>query len=97
MNFYDAVVHLKLIVRPDGSAVKKACKTIPADVASLPMSPLQAWREKAKLTLEQVAVAAQVSRQTVDNWERGRSTPRTEHVQRMALLAPGLLTALGLK
>lgn len=60
-------------------------------------SPLQQWRERAGLTLEQLAVAAQVSRQTVDNWERGRSTPRTEHVQRMMPLAPGLLSALGLR
>ena len=57
---------------------------------------LRAWRVKGKLSLEDVASAAGVSRSTVNNWETGNSTPRTEHVTKMVGLAPGLMVALGL-
>ena len=59
-------------------------------------SSLRAWRKRAGLSLEMVAATAQVSRQTVENWEYGRGTPRTEQVARLVPLAPGLLDALGL-
>ena len=58
--------------------------------------PFRAWREAAGLTRERVAGAAGVTARTIENWELGRATPRTEHVHLMAPLAPGLLEALGL-
>jgi transcriptional regulator with XRE-family HTH domain len=61
------------------------------------ISLLRIWRESHQLSREQVAAVAGVSRQTVENWEKGQSTPRTEHVTKMCELGPGLMRALGLK
>jgi transcriptional regulator with XRE-family HTH domain len=57
---------------------------------------LREWRVRHGLKPEQVAVAAKVSRQTVENWENGKGEPGASQVVAMAALAPGLPTALGL-
>jgi transcriptional regulator with XRE-family HTH domain len=58
---------------------------------------LRKWREKSKLKREQVALAAGVSRQTIENWEKGRGEPGAAQLSSMAKLAPGLLVAIGLR
>lgn len=60
-------------------------------------SGLRRWREKAGLSLESVAGAAGVSRTTLERWEMGKGSPRSEHIAKMTPLAPGLLRALGLE
>jgi transcriptional regulator with XRE-family HTH domain len=68
----------------------------PSSPVEPPISPLRAWRLEADLSLEIVAGTARVTRQTLENWERGASSPRVEHLRAMAGLAPGLFAALGL-
>jgi transcriptional regulator with XRE-family HTH domain len=55
---------------------------------------LRLWR--ANDPLEQVAVVAGVTRQTVWNWEQGRGEPGVECLKAMEKWRPGLLRALGL-
>ena len=59
-------------------------------------SPLRAWRLAADLTLDEACRAADVTRTTWENWEKGRSSPRAEHIARLVKLKPGLLEALGI-
>lgn len=61
-----------------------------------PATPLRSWRLSAGLSLEAVASAAGVTRQTLENWELGKHSPRATHIAKMAELAPGLVEALGL-
>jgi transcriptional regulator with XRE-family HTH domain len=50
---------------------------------------LRSLREQADLSQEELAARAQVSRASVQNWERDRSTPRRAEFRRLA-------TALGI-
>lgn len=62
----------------------------------IPLTEFRAWRKKNRLSLEKLAVASGVKRQTVANWEQGRGGPQSKHIVLMSRLAPGLPTALGL-
>jgi transcriptional regulator with XRE-family HTH domain len=60
---------------------------------------IRIWRTtqaRIPLTPEQVAAVAEVSRQTVTNWENGSSTPRADQIVRLEKKWPGFKRACGL-
>ncbi len=52
---------------------------------------LSGWREETGLSLEAVAAPLGVSRQTICNWEAGRSEPKLSQLVELERLAGGLL------
>lgn len=58
---------------------------------------LKAWRDRNALKREQIAIAANVTTRTVENWERGVGEPGIEQLLALEKLKPGLLKALGLR
>ena len=55
------------------------------------MKALGRWRRKHKLSPEDVASVAGVSRQTVYNWEKGKTQPRADTLFKLDRRWPGLL------
>ena len=49
-------------------------------------SGLKEARRRAGLSQHEVAVEIQVSQQAIDQWERGKTVPRTEYLPRLSRL-----------
>ena len=57
---------------------------------------MRRWRKKHKLSPEDVASVAGVSRQTVYNWERGKTEPKLSQLALLDKKWPGLLKSMKL-
>lgn len=54
---------------------------------------MRAWRQKAGLTLADVAERLGVSVPTVHRWEVGRADPRLSRIKQIDTLTAGMVTA----
>lgn len=58
------------------------------------MKHLKVLREKANLSVKELAIEMKVSQQAVGKWERGESYPRAEQLPKLATLLHCTIDAL---